>query len=565
MKRVSLLAALGLAGFALVPAAGAVAATARPAASGPAAYAGTMHRVTSVAASARGLAGLPTVKPARAAAAGRVIRFRSPGGSSPALRSARGQAVKVRASGLAVPASALSGHVRVLHRFNGLSNADTAAAFGTGVTPPDQGLCVGPVPPNPQGVKGTVVFEAVNMVLRISTPGGKPVETDPLSTVFQDPNAVGDPRCLYDPATKSYFFTEIGYPPSGPSQTGNNTTVDVTVLNAKGVRAYQFDTSSNQNCFGDQPKTGLDASALLVSTDQYCGPTESDYQGAIVLAISKAQLAALAGTVNVAQFGPVSLGGIPVTGLDPAIGAGYFVNSFPFDASGNNNAVSNSLGLWRITGDSAVTTGHGTVTLTGKLIRSEFYAFPMPAASTGDGSVSVDGITAEPFLNPDDSRLSGPVTVTRAHRGIQLWTALDSAVVVHGAPAAVDGAAWFELDAVRQRVDDQGYVAVGGANLLYPALQGPSAMVFTITSPHINPAAAFTVLGSGKVTVAAAGTGPHRSWSDVTFGSGRWGDYSFTAPDPGGKGIWMATEYIPPKASQLPKDNWGTSVFEISK
>jgi hypothetical protein len=134
--------------------------------------------------------------------------------------------------------------------------------------------------------------------------------------------------------------------------------------------------------------------------------------------------------------GPVSLAGNPVVGMDPAIGTGsstgYLVNSVPFLADGNNNPVGNTLGLWTLTGSVSVTTGHGTVTLTGKVLPSEPYAFPVPATSTGNGSATaVNGsvVTSETALNPDDSRLSGPVEVTRGIFGqVQLWTALDAAV-----------------------------------------------------------------------------------------------------------------------------------------
>ena len=166
----------------------------------------------------------------------------------------------------------------------------------------------------------------------------------------------------------SRYFTEIGFPvATGPASDDNNTTVDVTVMNAHAVAAYQFDTSlggpSQGDCFGDQPKTGFDNNALVVSTDEYCGPTESNYEGAIVLTISKPQLVSEAATVADSVLGPVSLSG-------PAA-------------------------------------------------PSEPYAFPVPATSTGDGSTHVYNgsggkmtITSETALNPDDSRISGPVEVT---------------------------------------------------------------------------------------------------------------------------------------------------------
>ena len=202
------------------------------------------------------------------------------------------------------------------------------------------------------------------------------------------------------------------------------------MLNKNGAAFYQFDTSFDRNfvsgsCLGDQPKVGFNNNALVVSTDQFCGSTLSDFQGALVMAISKPQLVAEAATVNDALFGPIALGNVPITGADPAIatGTGYLVNSFPFDEFGNNNAVADTLGLWKLRNTGFVTTGSGTPpTLFGRIIPSIGHVFPVPAASTGDGSVT-NGITSEAFLNPDDSRLSGPVAVTRTSSGgIRLWT-----------------------------------------------------------------------------------------------------------------------------------------------
>jgi hypothetical protein len=497
---------------------------------------------------------------------------------------AKGTSTAGAADAAASGASTMDGPKGALRAFNGLSdlaqaNVNGGVASGT-VTPPDQGLCVGGDPTLTGRPKA--VFEPINDAVRETSPGGKLLRADAsLATLFQDPFAEGDVRCMYDQQTQSFYFTEIGYPvATGPVvQPGDplpyNTTVDVAVLNRNGIANYQFDTSLGNTCFGDQPKAGFNNNALVVSTDEYCGTNEIE-EGALAVVISKPQLVAQAATVNDQQAGPVSLAGNPVVGMDPAIGTGtgtaYFVNSVPFLPDGSNNPVGDTLGLWTLTNSVSVTTGFGTVTLTSKVLPSEPYAFPVPATSTGDGSVTnVDNtpITSETALNPDDSRLSGTVEVTRGRGGIQLWTALSAALTPKGGSSAVDGAAWFKINANTQRIARQGYVAAKGANLIYPALGVPQfgnpEMVFTITSKTINPSAAYTELGSGKITTVAAGTGPHLSFSDAPpFNSPRWGDYSFAQPDPSGIGVWLATEYIPPAGDQNPLDNWGTYVFEVN-
>ena len=89
-------------------------------------------------------------------------------------------------------------------------------------------------------------------------------------------------------------------------------------------------------------------------------------------------------------------------------------------------------------------------------------------------------------------------------------------------------------------------------------------MVFTLTGTSRFPSVAFSVLaaaGSGfsAPAVAIAGTGPYDK--DGT----RWGDYSFAVPDPSADAAWLATEYVPPKASQTSTRarNWGTGVIRV--
>lgn len=583
MKRASLIGALGVLSYLiLVPASSSLAAASGAHASGTATYAGTAGHATRLTQAAT-VSALPAVLSAfRNQGPQAFTPFRSPAGSSPAKSNAAAPTVSANATAsgtVSAASSAASGGgnsgASIVQRFNGLSDLDSDNLNGFAVTPPDQGLCVGR--DGTLAGRPKAVWEPINLAARETSVNGTVLQPDvSLATLFQDPFAEGDVRCLYDASTQSFYFTEIGFPvATGPASDDNNTTADVMVLNSRGIASYQFDTSlggpSAGDCFGDQPKTGFDNNALIISTDEYCGPTESNYEGAIVLAISKSQLVHEAATVSDSVLGPVSLSGIPVTGLDPAIGTGtrtgYLVNSFPFDAAGNNNAVADTVGTWSLKNDASVTTGHGTPVLTGTAIPSQPYAFPVPATSTGDGSVT-NQITSEATLNPDDSRMSGPVAVTQDHGRIQLWTALDAAVTFKGGTDTGNAAAWFAIDPNGKRVAAQGYVVAKGANLLYPAIQpqrsGPAAVVFTITSSSINPAAAFTTLGSNKITTVAAGAGPHLSFSDVLFNEARWGDYSFAQLDPSGNGIWLATEYIPPAAFQDPGDNWGTYVFEMS-
>jgi hypothetical protein len=393
---------------------------------------------------------------------------------------------------------------------------------------------------------------------------------------FFDPNAFSDPVCVYDNETSSFYMTVISCPVCI-----TDTVVDVLVVNSTGLaRTYQFDTSLGGTCFGDQPHLGFDHQNLYISTDEFCGPGQNTYSGALLIAISKSQLAAQGSLPNAVSFGPLSLGGVPILTLQPARSAGidheYLLNSFPFDQFGNSNNVSSSLGLWSLSGEAHVTTGGGTVTLNGRIIPSEQYAFPMPAASTGNGTTpsgAASDVISEPFLNPDDSRML-QVQAVQNEDGVHLWASLSSAVTIKGDPSARDGVAWFKIDAAAHQVSKQGRLGSSGKYLLYPAIlhsgDGRTVIAFSATSPTLNPSAAYAVMGSGdddgfgSIRIAATGTGAHVSFSDLGFGQARWGDYSAATLDLDGEDVWMATEYIgpPPGGTDL-VDNWGTRVFEL--
>jgi hypothetical protein len=362
------------------------------------------------------------------------------------------------------------------------------------------------------------------------------------------------------------------------------------VINTNGIAFYQFDSSFGATCFGDQPHVGYDDNALYISTDEFCGPGQNTYAGALLVAISKPQLVSEAPKVNAQIFGLLSLGGIPILTLEPAVTVGganteYLLNSFPMDAAGNNLPSSNNLGFWSVTNDQAITTGSGSAVLTGKTITSETYFFPVPAASTGTGATSnvcgfIPGacvpVQSEAVLNPDDDRML-QVEAFNQNGKIHLWAALDSALNIVGDTSTRDAAAWFRIDASSQSVVQQGFVASKGNNLLYPAIfhsnSGATTMTFTLTGPSRNPSAAWTNLdlagsSSPAIHIAGFGSSAHVSFSDVlppAFGPRpRWGDYSAAVLDPDNNGIWMATEYIPPRHDQDPLDNWGTYVFEAA-
>jgi hypothetical protein len=138
--------------------------------------------------------------------------------------------------------------------------------------------------------------------------------------------------------------------------------------------------------------------------------------------------------------------------------------------------------------------------------------------------------------------------------------------------------AWFEVQPSlngniigKSAVVNQGYVASTGTYLLYPAVGAEGdctvAMTMTMTLSGLNtfPGAVYTVLQPGDkvfgpIHVAASGVTTDTGFAAVG-GPGRWSDYSAAVIDPAGRGIWLATEYIPDTGNSA--SDWGTRVFEV--
>ena len=476
------------------------------------------------------------------------------------------------------------GHL--IANFNGVSDDDNVTTLGGHVTPPDQGLCVGPADALeaaglPLGVPGnqSVIVEPVNESWSVySTNGTRLYGPDSLADLFNDGFAGGDVSCNYDPGSKTFFFMEIGAPSGEFYETG------LAVINAAhGYASYGIDTAEGGDCFPDFPQMGFDDNAFYLAINEFCGEDQDEFAGANLYALSKSQLAGESSSISGIAWQGLSLDGIPVLTLRPAIGDGtkteYLMNSVAYDAEGNGVDVANTLGLWHVDGDKNLTSGHGPVTLSGQSIHSESYAFPVPAESTGDGSCTNykdEGcvITSEQELNPDDDRLE-QLQYVNGHGGEALYTSLNSAMTIGNDPTPVDGAAWFQVDPHGQgKVTRQGYVGQAGTYLLYPSIvrsgSGALMMGFSMTSPTLDPSTGYVTSKHGKhfspVQTTATGSTAHRSYSDILFDEPRWGDYSAIAFDPRGGGVWMANEYIPSDAEGGADvaDNWGTRVWGLT-
>ncbi len=446
----------------------------------------------------------------------------------------------------------------LLENFNGTSSLDSEKTnFGAEFEPPDQGLCVG---------NGFVV-EPVNSAYNIyRTNGTKIAGPFNVNRLFNDgfKQFTSDPRCFYDKTTNTWFAVilfigsnnkfsrlDLSVNPSGDPTT-HWTTYRINTTDADGPGCP---------CFGDQPLLGIDQNNIYLSTNEFSilGP---QFNGAQLYVISKSQLVALAKSVNFVHFGNLSIGGAIAASVQPAISFGkpaaeYFMNSLDPNATSDNR-----IGVWAMTDRDAVSKGD-IPTLSSVVITSERYGVPPPAQQKGSSNT----------LDSGDDRMQQVQYIDG-----NLWGELTTEVSILNDKVERAGAAWFEVNPNLNgnviggaTIVKQGYVALKGNYLIYPAVQaapdGSAAMIMTLTGKNFYPSAVYAVLQAGQRSfgpfhIAASGTGPYVYKPNPS----RWGDYSWAILDPSGNSFWLATEYVPPKSSQTTdgKQNWGTRVLEVS-
>jgi hypothetical protein len=504
----------------------------------------------------------------------------------------------------------------LLQNFDGTSSADNSAVNMVDVEPPDQGLCVGGGPGNTQ------IWEPVNLaVRRFDTMGHSTLGPLSVSSFFGEPPLLpgeppalvkyfSDPRCQFDAATNTFYFVVLAFsstPPRtlpfeipNPLPTIEESHLDIGVLpsGSNTLTVFKIDTTDDGRmgepnhtgcpCFGDQPLLGIDASNLYLSTSEFPVNQPSPiFNGANVYAISKSQLAARM-TPRAFAFYSISDQGVLIEALQPAIndfstpGPEYLVHSFVVET--NNVSTDHRLGVFSITNQTAIASGVPPTLNGPTVVNTETYVQPSPAIqpnpSPPPSNLAIAG---------DDGRLQ-QLQFVNGH----LWAALTTSVIIPNDTATRDGIGWFELtpsmsgSVVNATVTNQGVVAAQGLYLLYPAIKVNKANVaaigFSIINPipgsscnlHMaslcHPSAAYVISSTvasggnfGSVKVAQTGFDFDHGFTCSRAPQCRWGDYSYAALDATSDNIWLATEYIPPVASQSDSNaQWGTRLYNVA-
>jgi hypothetical protein len=522
------------------------------------------------------------------------------------------------------------------------------------VEPPDQGMCVG---------NGFVV-EAVNDVLNVYNTSGQSVLPDntatnivggfprnvnhavDLNSFYGYPPAIDrstgirgqfvtDPSCIYDAATQRFFVVVLTLevvPTTGAFTTANHLDLAVSQRSdpTGGWNIYRLNVANDGTntggvnpgpYLGDYPHIGADANGIYLTTNAYpwcC----NGFSGAQIYALSKAQLAAGASSVNFAHIDTSGLVNVPsdAGSTQPGFtvwpaqspgtgsfetgngGTEYFLSSNAGDEATNPVAgtggphTSNKLIVWSLTNTSSLNSATPSLTLSNKILTVGQYGVPpkqqqpgsglAPTTSTPQGFCINDTLTstivglgcwrllfgAEPahdeVVSRPDSNDTRMQQVMFANG--KLWGALDTSLNPDGG-AQRAGIAYYVVNPSAGKIVVQGYLGATGYDFTYPAIgvtpSGRGVMAFTATGNSTYPSAAYAAIDA-HVGVS--------TWDVVTGGLGAATDDGFTSykaqvGDPprtrwgdygaasvDGNSVWIASEYI---AHACDYTTWGGPFF----
>lgn len=495
-----------------------------------------------------------------------------------------------------------SGFDGITAAINGAANSPDIGGVGD-VSPPDQGLAVGP------GPSGTVLAEFVNDTLNFYNPSGQTLlGALPAFQVFGlPPNAfLSDPRAYWDPPTGHWFLTMFtvgdgGTPSNGECANGaappnclsaQYIAVSATTNPFGAYAVFAIDTSDTSNtangcpCFGDFDQVGADASGFYIATNEFPLNTGGPgFNGSVIYAMSKSGLIAYAngGAAPAVQRYVVPFAG---PGADPFAGyhvspstvtqgsdnpsTEYFVES---NANLPNDATANGLEVFALLNTSVLASG-GRPSLVMTTVNTESYSELPPNATQKTGPTPLGCSVGSCGVATLQTDFNAVQEVTYA--GGRLYAELSTGFALGTQMNA--GAAWFVLQPTPSATGltvanlANGYVETT-QNILYPVIavnaSGKGYMAFAVSGPDMYPSAAYMTFdgtkgATGKVRIAASGTAPLDDFTCYPsfFGesSCRYGDYSMAQEYNGV--IYMATEYV----GSQPRDtlsNWGTRVYWV--
>ncbi len=311
-------------------------------------------------------------------------------------------------------------------------------------------------------------------------------------------------------------------------------------------------------CLGDYPHIGADAYGLFLTTNEY--PFFANgYHGTQVYALSKRQLAA-GGAVTLVRIDTADDAYLfedhPGFTVWPAVsgqgekvaaknGTEYFLSDL---ASWTDEGIDSRVQLWSMSGTKSLDSASPKVNLTYKIVNTLPYAEP-PNVAQKPGDYPLGQFLGDPLprLDANDTRMQ------QVYYGNgKVWAANGTGIVFDGDPEIYAGVVYYVINPNSGKTQANGYIAVPGNNLTYPAAaagkDGRGIVAFTLVGEDFYPSAAYAsldaVAGAGEVQIAGAGVGP---WDGFTgypqyHTRSRWGDYGAAVVD--GNSFWIASEYI---------------------
>jgi hypothetical protein len=429
-------------------------------------------------------------------------------------------------------------------------------------TPPDTMGAVGPTQ--------FIVAENCNIVTYSKATGAADgvLNTTP-DTFFASvrSSSVSDPHIRYDRLTGRWFIViiDVTFPNNRVLIAVSNT---ATITNATVWTFFFFQSAvgTHTSCLADYPTPGIDASALYIGVNQFCGGSlgTASYAGSDGYVVQKSSVLG-GGPIRVTGFQSMTDAYTPqgVDNPDPAAAEGYFL--------GGSVGFFNKVNLFRVSNPATLSPTVSAVAIT---TATQGQQITQPhLGNTGGTNGRLDASDNRPFA--------------AAFRDGSLWTTMGVGTTVSGSvcqgagagTATRDAVFWWELrgiptgstPSIRQAgivcdtattnpafysygtvmVNGQGHAALGYS------IAGASTFVSVGTSGRLvgDPLGSLQAIN----TYGAGAAAYNPSW-DSGAGSGfrRWGDYSFTSLDPcDDMTIWTAQEYVPVA------NNYGTRFAQL--
>jgi hypothetical protein len=433
-------------------------------------------------------------------------------------------------------------------------------AIGVNADGPNSTVNLCGTPPDTMGAVGPTQFVVTvncNIVSYNKTTGAADGVLSTTPNVFFSSvrsSSVSDPHVRYDRLSRRWFIVIIDVTfPNNRVLVAVSNTATITPSTTWTFFFFPSANGTHTNCLADYPTPGIDANALYIGVNQFCGASlgAASYAGSDAYVVQKSSVLG-AGPIHATAFQSLADGYTPqgVDNPDPAASEGYFL--------AGSVGFWNKINLFRVANPASLSP---TVTAVPITTASQGQPLTQPHLGNTGG--------ANGQLDASDNR---PLAAT--FRDGRLWTAMGVGVTVSGSvctgvaggSATRDAVFWWELQGIptgsTPSIRQAGIVCdTAATNPLFFSYgtvmvngQGHAAVGYTIAGATSFASAGTSgrLAGDALDTLQAINTyGPGTAAYNPSFDSGaagfrRWGDFSYTSLDPcDDMTLWTIQEYTP--------------------